>query len=111
MSELIGVAPEYAFRETDAEVTDIEQRLLDHEEACRKVAPKRDWRGNIIEDEPVADVPAEPVQAFDPSEHTVEEVEAFLAENPDRFDEVMEMERNGKARVSLVGAEPSADPE
>jgi hypothetical protein len=60
--------------------------------------------------EGAGDVPnptAEPEQAgrFDPGEHTVTDVEAYLADHPDERDAVLDAERAGKARVSLVGDE------
>ena len=42
---------------------------------------------------------------FDPGDHTVADVEAYLAEHPDERDAVLDAERAGKARVSLVGDE------
>ena len=42
---------------------------------------------------------------FDPGEHTVAEVEAYLDEHPDERDDVLEAERAGKCRVTLVGDE------
>jgi hypothetical protein len=40
---------------------------------------------------------------FDPSEHTVAEVQEHMAENPDDADRVLEAEAAGKNRVSLTG--------
>jgi hypothetical protein len=40
---------------------------------------------------------------FDPSEHTVAEVEDHLAEYPDDADRVLDAERAGKNRVTLTG--------
>jgi hypothetical protein len=40
---------------------------------------------------------------FDPAEHTVAEVQAYLADNPDQTDIVLDRERAGKARTSLIG--------
>lgn len=41
--------------------------------------------------------------SFDPGEHTVAEVQAYLADHPDEADAVLAAERAGKARVGLVG--------
>lgn len=41
---------------------------------------------------------------FDPSAHTVAEVTAYLDENPDQAEYVLDRERAGKARVTLIGA-------
>lgn len=43
------------------------------------------------------------VLAFDPSEHTVDEVKAYLDANPDEAEAILRAERNGKNRTSLVG--------
>lgn len=40
---------------------------------------------------------------FDPGEHTVAEVEAYLEEHPDEREVVLELEVEGKARSSLLG--------
>ena len=40
---------------------------------------------------------------FDPGEHTVAEVEAYLAEHPDETDTVLAAEAAGKNRTTLVG--------
>ena len=41
---------------------------------------------------------------FDPGEHTVAEVEEYLAEHPDEHAKVLAAEAKGKNRTSLVGA-------
>ena len=46
---------------------------------------------------------------FDPGEHTVAEVEAYLAKHPDESDAVLAAERDGKNRVSLVGEDDDED--
>jgi hypothetical protein len=40
---------------------------------------------------------------FDPAEHTVAEVEAYLAEHPDQSDAVLAAEAQGKNRATLTG--------
>jgi hypothetical protein len=40
---------------------------------------------------------------FDPGEHTVAEVEEFIAENPELREDVIAAERQGKNRSSIVG--------
>lgn len=40
---------------------------------------------------------------FDPSAHTVAEVQDYLAANPDQTDTVLARERAGKARTTLIG--------
>ncbi len=58
---------------------------------------------------PVEDDETEPVEnddadLFDPSEHTVEDVQAHLADADEAETErVLDAERNGKNRSSLVG--------
>jgi hypothetical protein len=51
--------------------------------------------------EPVAEEAAE--AEFDPSEHTVAEVQEHNAENPDDADRVLEAEAAGKNRLTLTG--------
>ena len=55
----------------------------------------------IISDDP--DPQAADDDVFDPGAHTVAEVNDYLAEHPDDADRVLEAERTGKARVSIVG--------
>lgn len=43
-------------------------------------------------------------EGYDPFAHTVAEVTAYLDENPDQATYVLDRERTGKARVSLIGA-------
>jgi len=61
----------------------------------------------VRDGDPVAaggnDPPVRDADAFDPGEHTVADVEAYLAEHPDERDAVLAAERDGKNRVSLVG--------
>jgi len=45
---------------------------------------------------------ADDADAFDPGAHTVAEVEAYLDEHPDERDVVLEAERAGKSRTTLV---------
>ncbi|QGJ89441.1 hypothetical protein PBI_SMARTIES_37 [Microbacterium phage Smarties] len=57
------------------------------------------------ESEPDGDEPAQPTdEGYDPSAHTVTEVTAYLDENPDQATYVLDRERTGKARVTLIGA-------
>jgi len=58
--------------------------------------------------EPAAEAPPEETQeseAYDPSDYTVAEVQAYLAEHPDETDAVLDLERAGKARVTLLDKE------
>jgi hypothetical protein len=57
------------------------------------------WTG--AGEEPPPDPPVGEV--FDPSEHTVAEVNEYLDANPDDEDRVIEAERAGKARKALIG--------
>jgi hypothetical protein len=50
-----------------------------------------------------ADEEADEEAEFDPSEHTVAEVQEHNAENPDDADRVLEAEAAGKNRVTLTG--------
>lgn len=40
---------------------------------------------------------------YDPGEHTVAEVEQYLAEHPDEAEAVLDAEQRGKNRTSLTG--------
>lgn len=51
---------------------------------------------------PEPEVPAD--EGYDPSAHTVTEVTAYLDEHPDQATFVLDRERAGKARVTLIGA-------
>lgn len=42
-------------------------------------------------------------EEYDPSQHTAEEVQSFIDAHPDREDDVLAAERDGKARKTLVG--------
>jgi hypothetical protein len=42
-------------------------------------------------------------EKFDPGEHTVADVEAYIAEHPDEADAVRKAEAKGKNRSSLTG--------
>jgi hypothetical protein len=56
--------------------------------------------------EPAAEVAEDETEAeaeFDPDEHTVAEVEDYMAEHPDDADRVLDAERAGKNRVTLTG--------
>jgi hypothetical protein len=44
-----------------------------------------------------------PAARFDPGEHTVADVEAYIAKHPDQADAVLAAEKSGKARTTLVG--------
>lgn len=56
-----------------------------------------------------SNAPVEP-DAFDPGEHTVEDVVAYMVEHPDELAAVLDAERAGKARVTLLGAlDPDPD--
>lgn len=48
--------------------------------------------------------------SYDPSEHTVAEVQDYLDDNPDEFDAVVEAEKSGKNRQGITGIDkPSED--
>lgn len=47
--------------------------------------------------------PAVADKGFDPSDHTVFQVQAYLEDNPDQSEFVLERERAGKARTTLIG--------
>ena len=57
------------------------------------------------EEPPAEEEPEAPAdEGFDPSAHTVTEVQAYLDEHPDQATYVLDRERTGKARVTLIGA-------
>jgi hypothetical protein len=58
-----------------------------------------------------ADEEADEEAEFDPSEHTVAEVQEHNAENPDDADRVLEAEAAGKNRVTLTGDTDEAEDE
>ncbi|QHB37159.1 hypothetical protein QDA03_gp82 [Microbacterium phage Terij] len=45
-----------------------------------------------------------PDAGYEPADHNRNEVQKYLAENPDQAEYVLARERTGKARVSLIGA-------
>ena len=51
----------------------------------------------------------DPASDFDPGDHTVAEVEAYLDEHPDEIDRVLEAERAGKNRTTLLSLYSDAD--
>jgi hypothetical protein len=68
-------------------------------------------RGWVKSDKPLADEgeeeapePAAEEAEFDPSEHTVAEVQDYLEANPDDADRVLDAERAGKKRVGVADA-------
>lgn len=69
------------------------------DEAAQAVDIVAEPTGAATPDEPGEVLAAPP---FDPSEHTVAEVQAFLGENPDQAEDVLAREREGKARVTLL---------
>lgn len=46
----------------------------------------------------------EPETEFDPSEHNIDDVNAYLEENPNDLQRVLDAEKAGKNRSSLVSA-------
>ena len=55
--------------------------------------------------------PASDADAFDPGAHTVADVEAYLDEHPDEIDRVLEAERAGKNRTTLLNLYEDDDEE
>jgi hypothetical protein len=54
-------------------------------------------------DTPTPQASPSKASSFDPAEHTVAEVEEYLAKHPDQTDAVLKAEAAGKARTTLVG--------
>lgn len=79
-------------------------------------APEGDGEGEKLDGEgggeegPESEVGADggdegaPAEGFNPSDHTVAEVLAYIAENPDQKDAVIAAEKDGKNRTTVVGA-------
>lgn len=59
--------------------------------------------GSVTAAPSAAPAPKAEAKAFDPGEHTVAEVEDYLAAHPDETDAVLEAEKAGKNRTTLVG--------
>ncbi|AWY05380.1 hypothetical protein HOT42_gp29 [Microbacterium phage Metamorphoo] len=72
----------------------------DEEESTGSESEEESDGEEVIDDEESA--PAD--EGYDPSAHTVTEVTAYLDENPDQATFVLDRERTGKARVTLIGA-------
>lgn len=73
----------------------------------RSVAPL----AGLTRPEPKAEEP----QAFDPSEHNIDDVKAHVGAHPDELDAVLAAERDGKDRSTLVEwleshQEPTTEP-
>ncbi|QHB37018.1 hypothetical protein QDA00_gp85 [Microbacterium phage Matzah] len=56
------------------------------------------------EDETAPEPEAVTDLGYEPADHNRNDVQAYLAEHPDQTTFVLDRERNGKARVSLIGA-------
>jgi hypothetical protein len=52
-----------------------------------------------------AEVPPPGGETFDPSTHTVADVQAYIAEHPDEADAVLAAEAAGKNRATLTGGD------
>jgi hypothetical protein len=48
--------------------------------------------------------PGEVIPEFDPGDHTVAEVEQYVADHPDQREAVLDAELAGKNRTTLVGS-------
>lgn len=58
--------------------------------------------GNPVADDADLDEAGE-AGGFDPAEHTVDEVNAYLADHPDDAERVLGLEASGRNRVGIVG--------
>lgn len=54
-------------------------------------------------EELLEDVAARVVARFDPSQHTVPEVKAYIAAHPEERQRIIRAERRGKARRGILG--------
>jgi len=48
---------------------------------------------------------------YDPADHTVEDVKAYVTENPEQADAILELELNGKGRSGLLSFLDNFTPE
>lgn len=63
----------------------------------------RGYSENPPSEIPVSTDPVEGTVTFDPAEHTVEEVRAFITEHPDLADQVLAAEAAGQNRKGITG--------
>lgn len=56
----------------------------------------------VVWDEDAPDPVVETTEAFDPSDHSVADVKAYIDEHPDETQRVYDAESEGKARSSLL---------
>ena len=52
--------------------------------------------------EQAAPVATEQAAAYDPGEHTIAQVQAYVTDHPDQADAILAAEMDGKDRVTLV---------
>jgi hypothetical protein len=62
------------------------------------------WGGPLRDNDPATPLGGD-AEGFDPGEHTVAEVEEYLEQHPDERDAVLELERSGKNRTTLIGGD------
>jgi len=56
----------------------------------------------VVQGEPTPPPNTEEIDSFDPGDHTVDEVKAYVEEHPDRKDDVLAAEKDGKARKGVL---------
>jgi len=56
----------------------------------------------VVTGEPTSPSNTEEIDSFDPGDHTVDEVKAYIEEHPDRKDDVLAAEKDGKARKGIL---------
>ena len=81
-------------------VTGEGETLVTAEQAAASDDPTFPAEGSSVE-EPVEE-PVEESDAFDPSEHNVDEVLAYITENPEEKDAILEAERAGRKRKTIL---------
>jgi hypothetical protein len=87
----------------EAETPDPAPEATETENAAEEPAGA-DEAEDATEPEEEAEPEAPTDLGYEPADHNRNDVQAYLAEHPDQTEFVLNRERNGKARVSLIGA-------
>lgn len=101
----IGISPEYAERPFVGELNDAEKVALENEEACRRPPVKRDWRGNVLDEDGnvVVENGVEDGPYAELLSGNVDDVNDYIDANPDEADAVIAAERAAGNRKGIVG--------
>lgn len=91
--------------QTGADGSDGENPPADPEAQAEDAAAAQEIADGADDDstgDPADEKPAD--EGYEPADHTVADVQTYLGEHPDQTEYVLDRERGGKARVSLIGA-------